>query len=63
METKPVEDELVAEAVRLITAKDKDPEALRQARARADQFRKEMDAKYGVRNIVLELLRETRDGE
>ena len=56
-------DREIDEIVRLVSATSKDPAALQLARQRADAIRQEMRAKYGDRNIAVELVHEARDGQ
>jgi hypothetical protein len=56
-------DKDLSEVVRLVSAKTKDTEALRDARERADRVREEMKAKYGKLNVAVELVQETRDSK
>ena len=55
-------DREIDEIVRLVAAASKDPAALQLAKQRADAIRQEMRAKYGDRNIAVELVHEARDG-
>jgi hypothetical protein len=59
LETDPEIDRALE---RLLSGK-RDSEELKQARERGDQFRRQMRAKYGPRNIAIELIREIRDDE
>jgi hypothetical protein len=51
------------EALRLVLTGPKDSEELRRAREQSDQFRREIRAKYGPRDIAVELVQKARDGE
>lgn len=56
-------DRVLEEYYDLKMAGGKDDDLLARARARADQIHKEMGAKYGQRNIAVELIRQARDEE
>lgn len=64
MDTKLTEtDEELEKALQLVFSGKKNSEELRLARARGDEFRRQIRAKYGPRNIAVPLIREIRDGE
>ena len=64
MDPKPGDiDREIEEIIQLVTSGKTDAEALRLARERGDAIRKEMRAKYGDRNIAVELIREARDDD
>lgn len=56
-------DREIDEIVRLVSSASKDPAALKLARQRADAIRQEMRAKYGDRDIAVDLVHEARDGQ
>jgi hypothetical protein len=64
MDAKMLEtDPEIDRALRLLISDNKDSEELQQARERGDEYRRQMRAKYGERNIAVELIREIRDEE
>jgi hypothetical protein len=56
-------DKVLEEYYELKLAGGKDDDLLARARARADEIREEMAAKYGHRKIAVELIRQARDEE
>jgi len=56
-------DKVLEEYFELMISGQKDVELLTRARERADQIHKEMAAKYGHRNIAVDLVGEARDDE
>jgi hypothetical protein len=56
-------DQELEEAIRLVLSGNKHSEELKRARERGDEFRRQMRAKYGPRNIAVELVQKARDGE
>jgi hypothetical protein len=64
MTTKAFETDLEMErALKLVLSGKKDSDELKRAREKGDKLRQEMRAKYGPRNIAVDLIREIRDGE
>jgi len=62
MEPKPDDiDRELEHVIQLVLAGKKDHPLVQRARERGDALRKEMRAKYGDRNIAVELVREARD--
>jgi hypothetical protein len=56
-------DKVLEEYLELFCSGGEDDELRARARARADEIRKEMRAKYGHRSIAVQLVREARDEE
>jgi len=64
MDVKLLEvDQEIERALQLALSGKKDSEELKLARQRGDELRKQMRAKYGARDIAVQLIREIRDGE
>ena len=61
--SQQVGDEVLEEYFELKMSGGKDDDLLARARARADEIHREMAAKYGHRNVAVELIRQARNEE
>jgi hypothetical protein len=64
MRPKPTDfDREFQQLLELVLAGKKDDPLVQRAREKGDALRKQMRAKYGDRNIAVELIREARDDD
>jgi hypothetical protein len=64
MDAKRLEsDPDIERALQLVRSGKKNSEELKRARERGDELRKQMRAKYGARDVAVQLIREVRDAE